>query len=124
MRYPQVLVYERDGRLAAMLKDGLGERKLKWALREPRDTASCLRLLGRGGPAVVVVKLGGDLEREMTLLERVTYLHAEARTVLVGDREHVALAGTGWDLGAAYVLLPPMSRESLPEIVVGLMGKE
>jgi hypothetical protein len=124
MRYPQVLVYERDGSLAALLKAGLGERKLRWALREPRDPPSCLRLLSRGGPAVVVVKLGGDLERELTLLERVAYLHPDTATVLVGDAEHVALAGTGWDLGAAFILLPPMSRESLPEIVVGLMGKE
>src|ERR1700730_15371586 len=114
MRYPQVLIYERDGRLAEMLKAGLKQRAKKWVLREPRDPASCLRLLGRGGPAVVVVKLGRDLERELTLLERVAYLHPAAHTILVGDAEHVALAGTGWDLGAAYVLLPPQSRESLP----------
>ena len=124
MRYPQVLVYERDGRLAELLKAGLEERKLKWVLREPRDPAGCLRLLERGGPAVVVVKLGRDLERELTLLERVASLHPDVRPVLVGDGEHVALAGTGWDLGAAYVLLPPMARTSLPEVVVGLMGKE
>ena len=123
MQYPQVLVYERDVQLAALVKAGLEERKLRWALREPRDLASCLRLLGRGGPAVVVIRLGGDLEAEFSLAERVAYLHPDAGTVLVGDAEHVALAGTGWDLGAAYVLLPPMSRESLPVIVVGLMGK-
>jgi hypothetical protein len=124
MRYPQVLVYERDGRLAALVRSGLEERKLKWVLREPRDPAGCLRLLAGGVPAVVVIKLGRDLEREMTLLERIAFGHPEARTVLVGDAEHVALAGTGWDLGAALVLLPPMAREGLPEIVVGLMGKE
>ena len=124
MRYPQVLVYERDGLLASLLRAGLESRAKKWVVREPRDPASCLRLLGRGGPAVVVVKLGRDLERELTLLERATHLHPDASAVLVGDAEHLALAGTGWDLGAAYVLLPPMSRESLPDIVVGLMGKE
>jgi hypothetical protein len=124
MRYPQGLAYERDGRLAELLKAALEERKLKWVLREPRDPAACLRLLERGGPAVVVVKLGRELERELTLLERVASLHADVCPVLVGDAEHAALAGTGWDLGAAYVLLPPMARTSLPEIVVGLMGKE
>jgi DNA-binding NtrC family response regulator len=124
MRYPQVLVYERDGRLAALLKQSLDERKLKWVVREPRDLASCLRLLERGGPSVVVVKMGGDLERELTLVERTVFHHPDTKTVLVGDGEHVALAGAGWDLGAAYVLLPPMSRESLPDIVAGLMGTE
>src|SRR5260370_1300708 len=102
MRYPQVLVYERDGRLAALVRAGLEQRRLKWARREPRDPSSCLRLLGRGGPAVVVVKLGGDLERELALVERLSHLHPDAGTVLVGDAEHVALAGTGWDLGAAF----------------------
>jgi hypothetical protein len=124
MQYPQVLVYERDGRLAALLKASLQESKLRWVLREPRELGSCLRLLSRGGPAVVVIKLGGDLEREFTLLERVSYVHPAAAAVLVGDAEHVALAGMGWDLGAAYVVMPPMSRECLPAIVVGLMGKE
>ena len=124
MRYPQVLVYERDGQLAALLKAGLEERKLKWVLREPRDPAGCLRLLARGGPAVVVVKLGRDLERELTLLDRVAALHPDLRSVVVGDADHVGLAGTAWDLGAAYVLLPPLSRTMLPEIVVGLMGTE
>jgi hypothetical protein len=124
MRYPQVLVYERDGRLAAMLKTAIDERGLKWALREPREPSACLRLLERGGPAVVAIKLGRDLERELTLLERVAFLHPHAAVVLVGDNEHVGLAGVGWDLGAAYVLLPPMSREILPDIVAGLMGQE
>jgi hypothetical protein len=124
MRYPQVLVYERDGRLATLLKDDIDKRQLKWVVREPRDLASCLRLLERGGPSVVVVKLGTDLDRELTLMERTAFLHPDAKTILVGDAEHVGLAGTGWDLGAACILLPPMSRESLADVVVGLMGTE
>ena len=32
------------------------------------------------------------------------------------------LAGLAWDLGAACVLLPPMPRDSLPDVVAGLMG--
>ena len=124
MRYPQVLVYERDGLLAALVKAGLEGRAKRWVVREPRDPASCLRLLSRRGPAVFVVKLGRDLERELTRVERVAHLHPDTAAVVVGDAEHVALAGTAGDLGSAYVLLPPMSRESLPEIVVGLMGTE
>ena len=124
MHYPQVLIYERDGRLAELLKAGLVARAKKWAVREPRDPAACLRLLERGGPAVVVIKLGRDLEGELKLLENVEQVNRETRAILVGDAEHVGLAGIGWHFGAAYVLLPPMSRESLAEIVVGLMGKE
>ena len=119
-----MLIYERDGRLAELLKAGLVARAKKWAVREPRDPAACLRLLERGGPAVVVIKLGRDLEGELKLLENVEQVNRETRAILVGDAEHVGLAGIGWHFGAAYVLLPPMSRESLAEIVVGLMGKE
>ena len=36
--------------------------------------------------------------------------------------EHARLAGLAWDLGAAYVHLPPQPHERLPGIVAGLMG--
>jgi hypothetical protein len=123
MRYPQVLVYERDGRLAVLLRAAVEQRGLRWPVREPRDLAGCLRLLQRGGPAVVVVRAGQDPERELTLLERVAWLCPAAATVFVGDAEHAALAGVAWDLGARFVLLPPQSRELLPDVVIGLMGE-
>jgi hypothetical protein len=123
MRHPQVLVHEPGGRLAVLLRTAVEERGLRWPVREPRDLAGCLRLLQRGGPAVVVVRAGGDPERELTLLERVAWLCPAAATVFVGDAEHAALAGVAWDLGARYVLLPPQSRELLPDVVIGLMGE-
>ena len=122
MRHPQLLIHERDGRLAALLRAAVEARGLRWPVREPRDLAGCLRLLQRGGPAVVVVRAGREVERELTLLERVAWLWPDAATVFVGDAEHAALAGVAWDLGARYVLLPPQSRELLPEVVIGLMG--
>jgi hypothetical protein len=120
MRYPQILVHEGDGRLAALLRP-LAERQ-RWLLREPRQGRACLRLLRRGGPNVLVIKAGRALEREFGLLERVSWLFPETATVLVADVEHARLAGLAWDLGAAYVLVPPDSREGLPEVVAGLMS--
>jgi hypothetical protein len=122
MRHPQVLIHERDGRLAALLRAAVEGRGLRWPVREPRDLAGCLRLLQRGGPAVVVVRAGRDLEGELTLLQRVAWLRPGAATVFVGDAEHAALAGAAWDLGARYVLVPPQSRELLADVVIGLMG--
>ncbi len=119
MYFPQVLVYESDGKLAALLRPMVEERK--WAFREPRQLAPCLRLLRRGGPGVLVIKAGRDLERELTLLERVAWLYPETATVLVGEAESSLLAGLAWDLGADYVLFPPQPRERLPEIVAALM---
>jgi DNA-binding NarL/FixJ family response regulator len=120
MRHPQLLIHEGDGRLAALLRP-LAERR-KWSLREPKRPEECAGVLHRGGPAVVVVKVGRDLEQELALLEEVRRLRPEAAVVVVGDAVHAPLIGPAWDLGAAYVLLPPEPRERLAEIVAGLMG--
>jgi hypothetical protein len=135
MRFPQLLIYETDGRLAAQLRKLAEERK--WSLREPRQPAACLGLLRRGGRSVLVLKLGAapprepaaeaaDRERarvrELTLLERVSWHCPDTATVVVGDVEHADLAGVAWDLGAACVLFPPWPRDWLPDVVAGLMG--
>ena len=119
MYHPQLLVYEGDGRLAALLRP-LAEAN-KWSLREPRQLGACLRLLRRGGPGVLVLQAGRDLEREFALLERVAWFFPDTAAVLVGDSEHASLAGLAWDLGAAYVLFPPQPRDTLSEVVTGLM---
>src|SRR5689334_3099636 len=109
MRYPQLLIYETDGRLAGLLRESARARD--WALREPRRPEGCLRLLRRGGPGVLVLKLGRDPAPELLLLERVTWQCPEAATVVVGDAEHAGLAAVAWDLGAACVLVPPQPRD-------------
>jgi hypothetical protein len=122
MRYPQVLVYEQDGRLAGFLRAVSAKQNLKWALREPRRLESCMQLLARGGPNVLVLKVGTDLVRELTLLERVNYLFPDTATVVVGDTDNPLLAGLLWDLGATLVLFPPLSRLELPAVVAQLLG--
>jgi hypothetical protein len=118
MHHPQVIVWEADGRLAAQLRPLAEERR--WVLREPRQAVAVLRLLRRG-PAVVVLKPGRDLEREFALVERVAWVFPEAAVVLVADSEYTRLAALAWDLGAAFVLAPPLPCERLPEIVAALM---
>ena len=120
MHHPQLLVYESDGRLAAQLRPLAAANA--WSLREPRQSEGCLRLLERGGPGVVVIRAGRDLEQELGLIEQVRWRHPHVAVVVVGDAEHARLAGLAWDLGAAYVHLPPQPHERLPGIVAGLMG--
>jgi hypothetical protein len=147
MRQPQVLVYEADGRIAALLREAGKDRKdrkePRWTLHEPRQPEACLRLLRHGGGGVLVLRLGsvappevaqagpgGPAEtaperavvRELGLLERVTWRCPEAATVVVGDADHADLEAVCWDLGAAYVLLPPRPRDWMPDIVAGLLG--
>lgn len=119
MHYPQVLIYENDGRLAALLQPDAQAHH--WALREPRQLDACIRLLRRARPGVLVLKVGRDLTREFALLERVRWLCPEATAVVVADMHNAALAGLAWHLGAHYVLMPPQPREQLVNVLAGLM---
>lgn len=119
MQYPQVLIYENDGRLAALLQAQAEAQH--WALRQPRQVDACVRLLRRARPGVLVLKVGRDLSREFTLLERVRWLCPEAAAVVVADMHNAALAGLAWHLGAHYVLMPPQPREQLANVLAGLM---
>jgi DNA-binding NtrC family response regulator len=119
MQYPQLLVYETDRRLAGLLQR-LAD-KSHWLLREPRQLSAVLRLLDRGGPSVLVLRLSRDLERELAMLEQVSWLHPDASVVLVADHEQRGLSGLAWDLGAKWVLLPPHTRERLEELALHLM---
>jgi DNA-binding NtrC family response regulator len=122
VRHPAVVVYEADGRLAGLL--GPAAARGGWVVRESRQVDACLRQLDRAGPCVLVVKVGRDLDREFHLLERAAALYPDVRCVILGDLEHASLAGLAWDLGAAYVLFPPQSRDRLPEIVAALLRPE
>jgi DNA-binding NtrC family response regulator len=119
MHHAQVLVYESDGKLAEWLRDV--SRKEGFRLSELRQPRACLAALRRNGPGVLLIKVGRDLEREMSLLEEASRLFPETQTVIVGDSDHAGLAALAWDLGAAFVLMPPTPLELLPDIVVGLL---
>lgn len=119
MHYPQLLIYETDRRLAGLLQR-LADKN-NWLLREPRQLSAVPRQLDRGGPGVLVLRLSRDLERELSLLEQLTWLHPDTAVVLVADNEQRGLSGLAWDLGVRWVLLPPHTRERVEEIVLSLM---
>jgi hypothetical protein len=83
-----------------------------------------LILLARGGPTVLLLRVGRDLEREFGLLERAAWLHPAAAVVVVGDSDHAVIAGLAWDLGARVVLIPAPDQALLQETVVGLLQPE
>ena len=143
MQFPQILVYESDGVLAAMLRETAKAKR--WALREARKPESCLRLLRDPCPTVLVVKIATHVKREaalpvkaeeeqqraadrekeqvrsLELLARVHETVPDTAIVAVGDAEDAGLASLAWDFGASYVLVPPHTRQMLPDIVAGLM---
>src|SRR5438270_746365 len=101
MLHPQIVVHERDGHLAEQLRP-LAEAE-RWALREPRQVEPLWRTLQIGGPTVLLVKLGKKPERELELIEQVSWQLPDVATVAVGDLEDAAIiAGLAWDVGAAH----------------------
>jgi hypothetical protein len=94
----------------------------RWWLRKPGGLVECLEVLPCGGPSVLVIRLGRDLEGELVTLERVCRLFPDAAVVVAGEADQAALASLARDLGARFVLFPPMSFDLLPDVVKGLMG--
>jgi hypothetical protein len=119
MRAPQIVVYESVRWIAELLR-GTAE-VWQWPLRELRDEAAIVRALRQGGPSVLAFEVGADVERELSLLGRLTWLCPEAMTIAVSNVASEELAGLAWDLGAAYVLAPPQPRDALLPLVLGLM---
>jgi DNA-binding NarL/FixJ family response regulator len=119
MRRAQVIVYETDGRIVQMLR-GHGT-SAGWWFRPVRNPARVVSLLHPGEASVVILKIGRDLEREFTVLERISRSFPEAAVIVVSDADQPALAGLAWDLGARFVLTPPLAREQLPEMIRTLM---
>jgi hypothetical protein len=115
MRYPRIVVYEYDGKLAELLRGMAAKRR--WSIREPRRSESCLRMLQDASPCVFVLRVGADLPNEMTLLDRVSWLCPDAATLVVTETDHPTLVSLAWELGAAYVHWPPASRGDVPVLV-------
>jgi hypothetical protein len=122
MLHPQIVIHERDGRLAEQLRSLAAAER--WALREPRQAEPLWRTLQIGGPTVLVVKVNRPPDRDLALIERVSWQLPDVATVAVGDLDDAAiLAGLAWDVGVAYALFPPLSRDLLPDVVAGLMRR-
>ena len=121
MRQATVVSFGLQGAAAELLQ-ALAARHGVW-VRDVQQAKACRHLLRTGGPAVLVLKLGRDLEQELALLEETSRLSPDTATVVVGDTDHPAVAGLAWDLGARYVLFPPQPVELLGDIVFRFLGE-
>ncbi len=119
MRHPQIITFETDGALARSLDTIAQERR--WLQREVRQTSACLNLLAPGSPSVLVMKLGRNLIRELTFLDRVHAAMPDVPIVAVSDAEDVTLMSIVLEMGASFVIQPPQPRQSLAKIVDSLM---
>jgi hypothetical protein len=127
MRYPQVVIREADGWIAKQLRDLAAESR--WLVREPRsvDTALSLALERRPTVLFVQVEPGEDKAEGFALVADAHRSCPDVPVVAVSDvklpdADRVAWSAVLLDLGARYVLFPPLARPVLEDVLSGLMA--
>jgi DNA-binding NarL/FixJ family response regulator len=122
MQQAQVIAYRLPERLAGLLQE-LARQHGLW-LRDVQHLRTARNLLLQGGPAVFVLMLGGDVVRELALVQELGQASPDTAVVVVGDADNPALAALAWDVGARCVVQPPQPLELLPDIVRRLLPRE
>ena len=124
MQHPQIVVHERDGRLAEETVRSLaavdGGRHADTAASGTALANAAERRADRPGP-----KVTRPPDRDLALIEeRVSWQLPTWQPVAVGDLDAPPSSpGCRWDVGAAYAIFPPLTRDLLPAVVAGLMRR-
>lgn len=125
MNYPQVVIYESDGWLAAQARDLA--RDSGWLLREPREPDACLSLLREARTSILLLRLERKMIDEFNLLATVRERVPECPVIVFCDAkldsvsQRLSIAALAYDIGARYVMFPPLTRTLVEDIVAGLM---
>lgn len=126
MRAPQVVVVEYDGWIARHLADLAAEGS--WLVRDLRAVDAALSLVRERRPCVLIVQVepAGDKPAPLNLIADVRRNCSDVPVVAVSDvklndADRVAWAAALFDLGARYVLFPPLTKPVLEDVVSGLM---
>ncbi len=127
MKYPQVVVCAPDGWVADQLRELVAEHR--WLLREVRQPSAALELVRDPRPTVLLVQADPASDR-LDALQLVADAHRrfpDVACVVVSDAklpedERAAWTAGVLDLGARFVLFPPLMRPVLEDLLSGLMG--
>jgi len=125
MKYPQVVVYESDGSLARQVRRLADENS--WLVREPRRVESCLELLADIRPSVLLLQLEDELQEGLGLLAEVSKRSPKCSVIVVSDaklegaEQRAQLSALAFDLGARYILFPPLQVPVIEDLVSGLL---
>ena len=127
MRFPQVVVCAFDDWAANQLRDLAAEHR--WVLRDARRPDAVAALLTGSRPTVLVVQVDPAAEKlgPLELVADVHHRYPDAAVVVLSDAKLAEDSRAAWsaavlDLGARYVLFPPLTRPGLEDLVSGLMA--
>jgi hypothetical protein len=126
MKYPQVVVCAFDDWLANQLRELVAEHR--WLLRETRQPSAALDLVRQSRPTVLLVQADPDSEK-LDPLRLVADAHRrfpDVACVVLSDAKMPEDERAAWtagvlDLGARFVLFPPLMRPVLEDLLSGLM---
>lgn len=127
MRHPQLVILDSDGWLARQLADLAAESQ--WLVRDPKTPKAALALLRDPRPSVFVIRVEpneGPAD-SFALIAEASRLHPDVAIVVVSDlklpdADRIAWTGLLFDLGARFVLFPPLAKPVLEDVASGLMA--
>lgn len=127
MRFPHLIILDPDGELVRLLADRAGEHR--WLVRTPRTSDNALSFAQERRPGVLFVRVepGDDKAAPFTLIADAHRLCPDVPVVAASgaklpDADRVAWSAVLMDLGARFVLFPPVSRSVLEDVTSGLMA--
>ena len=127
MKAPQIVVFEFDGWLAKQLRDQAASRK--WLLKEARQAGAAKGFLADGRPTVLfaLVDPHKNPPDGLKSVAEVHRTHPDVAIVVVSDAkmpedDRATWAATAADLGARFVLFPPLTRPVLEDLAGGLLS--
>jgi hypothetical protein len=127
MRFPQIVVCAFDAWAANQLRELAAAQR--WLLREVRQPAAALELAREPRPTVLMVQADPTADRQdpLRLVADAHRLAPDAAAVVLSDvklsdDDRASWTATVLDLGARYVLFPPLQRPVLEDLVGGLMA--
>lgn len=126
MRFPQVVVCASDVGPENLLRPLVDERR--WLLRPVRQLSAARALVVELRPTVLLVQANpsADPSDALRFVAEVHRSRPDVAIVVFGDVKRNEDARAAWtaavyDLGARYVLSPPLTRSVLQDVVGGLM---
>ncbi len=124
MKYPQLLIYESDGAIAELLGKLAADQG--WLIRQCRSAETIFELLKESRISVVFLKFERDLLSGLELLSQITSLYPDCSVVVVSDvkadsQQRENLACLVFDLGAKYIVFPPLTQPVAEDLANGCM---
>lgn len=126
-RRPQLVTLEPDGWVGRQLAELAAENR--WTVRAARTPAAVLTHARERRPTLVFVHVepGADDPAAVALVADVHRVAPDAAVVAVSDVKLTEADRAAWtavlfDLGARYVLFPPLSKSVLEDVAIGLMA--